>query len=163
MFSHKILTVGITIVTAMVLSIVELPHSIAAFRPNFITLIVIFWCYQQPRSVGVTIAFIVGVLTDAMFFGVLGQHALAMVVVAFLAGKMYKVPLISRTNVYLTTGLVFGLLILDSVIVRAVNIFAIGHSGVDALWPGAFSGAMLWFVLAFYLYLKDQSQLNYAG
>ena len=53
--------------------------------PDFVALVITFWCVRQPRLVGLGIAWIVGLLTDAGNGVLLGQHALAYSVLAFLS------------------------------------------------------------------------------
>src|SRR5450631_4501679 len=51
-------------------------------KPDFLALILLYWCIQEPRLIGVGIAWCVGLLTDATVFG---QHALAYAVLAYAA------------------------------------------------------------------------------
>ena len=53
--------------------------------PDFVALVIAFWCVRQPRLVGIGIAWIVGLLTDACNGVLLGQHGLAYSLLAFLA------------------------------------------------------------------------------
>lgn len=52
--------------------------------PDFVALVIAFWCVRQPRLVGLGIAWMVGLLTDAGNGVLLGQHALAYSLLAFL-------------------------------------------------------------------------------
>ena len=53
--------------------------------PDFVALVIAFWCVRQPRVVGLGVAWVVGLLTDAGNGVLLGQHALAYSLLAFLA------------------------------------------------------------------------------
>jgi rod shape-determining protein MreD len=53
--------------------------------PDFVALVIAFWCVRQPRLVGLGIAWVVGLLSDAGNGVLLGQHALAYSVLAFLS------------------------------------------------------------------------------
>ena len=53
--------------------------------PDFVALAIAFWCVRQPRLVGLGVAWSVGLLTDAGNGVLLGQHALAYSVLAFLS------------------------------------------------------------------------------
>src|SRR3954464_11384837 len=53
--------------------------------PDFVALVIAFWCVRQRRLVGIGIAWMVGLLTDAGNGVLLGQHALAYSLLAFLA------------------------------------------------------------------------------
>ena len=53
--------------------------------PDFVAVVLTFWCVRQPRLVGLGIAWSLGLLSDAGNGVLLGQHALAYSVLAFLA------------------------------------------------------------------------------
>lgn len=52
--------------------------------PDFVALTLIFWCVRQPRIVGLGVGWTLGVITDAGNGVLLGQHALAYSLLAFL-------------------------------------------------------------------------------
>ncbi|MFP6806908.1 MAG: rod shape-determining protein MreD [Pseudomonadales bacterium] len=84
----------ITFIIAMVLSIVSLPDSVpyelGYLRPEWIVLVLMYWVIALPHRVGVVIAWIVGLLTDVLLGSLLGQHAIAFVVVAYIASSLYQ-------------------------------------------------------------------------
>jgi len=53
--------------------------------PDFVALVLVFWCVRQPRLVGLGVGWTLGLLTDAGNGVLLGQHALAYSLLAFLA------------------------------------------------------------------------------
>ena len=53
--------------------------------PDFVVLVLAFWCVRQPRLVGIVVAWSLGLLADAGNGVLLGQHALAYSLLAFLA------------------------------------------------------------------------------
>jgi rod shape-determining protein MreD len=53
--------------------------------PDFVALVLAFWCVRQPRLVGIGIAWSLGLLCDAGNGVLLGQHALAYSLLAFVA------------------------------------------------------------------------------
>jgi rod shape-determining protein MreD len=57
-----------------------------ALRPDFVALVLLYWCIQAPRMVGVGSAWFVGLLMDVANATLFGQHALAYAVLAFAAG-----------------------------------------------------------------------------
>ena len=52
--------------------------------PDFVALVLVFWCVRQPRLVGLGVAWALGLITDAGNGVLLGQHALAYSIMAFL-------------------------------------------------------------------------------
>lgn len=150
-----------TIAVAMILSIVELPQSIVGFRPDFVALILIFWSYHRPKIVGLTTAFVVGLLTDVLFFGILGQHAAAKIMIAYLAVRMSNMEQRSPQDVYVVSVCVLGMLLLNTAVLRLVNIFSLGHGGTDSLWFGAFVGTALWFLSAYFWSYRERTKYDF--
>ena len=62
-----------------------LPWGDLRLVPDFTALVLAFWCVRQPRLVGLGIAWSVGLLVDAANGVLLGQHALAYSVLAFVS------------------------------------------------------------------------------
>ena len=58
---------------------------VAALRPDFLALVLLYWCIQEPRYVGVGTAWFVGLLMDVGDATLFGQHALAYAVLACAA------------------------------------------------------------------------------
>ncbi len=62
----------------------------AAWMPDFLALVLVFWGIHQPRRVGVGAAFVFGLLIDVHQGSLLGQHALAYTVLSFLAIAIHR-------------------------------------------------------------------------
>lgn len=52
-------------------------------RPDFVALVLLYWCTHKPHRIGIGIAWTVGILTDVADASLFGQHALAYAVLAF--------------------------------------------------------------------------------
>ena len=63
---------------ALALAVVPLPAVLDAFRPDFLVLVVFYWCIESPRAGGLSLAFFSGLALDVIHGVVLGQHALAL-------------------------------------------------------------------------------------
>jgi rod shape-determining protein MreD len=62
----------------------------AAWMPDFLSLVLVFWSVHQPRRVGIGAAFIFGLFMDVHQGSVLGQHALAYTVLGFVAITIHR-------------------------------------------------------------------------
>lgn len=62
-----------------------LPWKNIAVVPDFVALVLAFWCVRQPRLVGLGAAWSLGLATDVGNGVLLGQHALAYSLLAFAA------------------------------------------------------------------------------
>src|ERR1041384_3457349 len=67
-----------------------LPWRDLRLMPDFVALTLCFWCIRQPRLVGLGIGWMLGLLTDAGNGVLLGQHALAYSLLAFLAVWLWR-------------------------------------------------------------------------
>lgn len=84
----------VSFVLAMVLSIVVLPDTVpmavAYLRPHWVALVLIYWVIALPHRIGLMVAWTLGILLDVLLGSLLGQHALALVVVAYVATSLYQ-------------------------------------------------------------------------
>ncbi|MEY4139379.1 MAG: rod shape-determining protein MreD [Pseudomonadota bacterium] len=62
----------------------------AAWLPDLLALVLVFWTIHQPMRVGMTVAFVLGLVMDVHQSALLGQHALAYTVLSFLAIAMHR-------------------------------------------------------------------------
>ncbi len=73
----------ITLMLALLLNMIPLGRLPGI--PDWAAVVLIFWCIHQPLKAGMGAAFLIGLIMDVVDGSVLGQHALAYVVVAFVA------------------------------------------------------------------------------
>ena len=73
----------LSLLVAYVLAIVPLPPWANAGRPAWVALVLIYWVIAQPHRVGVISGWLAGLMLDALLGNVLGQHALALAVIAY--------------------------------------------------------------------------------
>lgn len=78
----------LSLLLACVLQLLELPDAVSALRPMWPALLVGFWAYVLPRSSLLPVAWLIGIGLDVLFGTILGQHALALAVIAFLCLKL---------------------------------------------------------------------------
>ncbi|MGH8593712.1 MAG: rod shape-determining protein MreD [Gammaproteobacteria bacterium] len=76
-----------TFLAAFVLTAVPVPEWAASWRPAWVALVLVYWCMELPERVGIGVGWTLGLLLDALTGTLLGQHALAMSVSAYLAVK----------------------------------------------------------------------------
>lgn len=74
-----------TLVIALILNFLPLHNNTLLFRPDFVALVTLYWCVQHPYKIGMTVAFVMGLMMDVANINVLGQHALAYCVATYLS------------------------------------------------------------------------------
>jgi rod shape-determining protein MreD len=62
----------------------------AAWMPDVLALVLVFWGVHQPLRIGVGVAFVFGLAMDVHQGALLGQHALAYTVLSFLAVSIHR-------------------------------------------------------------------------
>ncbi|MDW5378616.1 rod shape-determining protein MreD [Halomonas sp. HP20-15] len=85
-----LVTTWISLLLALCLQVMPLPDAWLIWRPDWLGLILIYWCVVAPQRVGVFHGFILGLLLDLIEGAPLGQNALVMAMVAFLALLVYQ-------------------------------------------------------------------------
>ena len=122
--------------------------------PDFVALVLAFWCVRQPRLVGIGIGWTIGLLTDAGNGVLLGQHALAYSLLAFLAIWL------SRRILWFGPGLQALHVALMLLVAQAAALLVRLAAG-DPFpgWPvfvGPLVGAMLWPAVTWFLLLPQR-------
>lgn len=69
---------------ALLLMLLPLPLDWRWARPEFVALLSIYWILYYPEKLGIGMAFFVGILQDLVMGSVLGQHALALVLMVYI-------------------------------------------------------------------------------
>ena len=88
---NKTLRLGIfTIVAAFMLAIMPLPGWAVEFRPEWVTLVLIYWAMAAPSRIGVTTAWIAGLLLDVSYGTLMGQHAVGLVIVIYVIHMQHQ-------------------------------------------------------------------------
>ncbi|MFH1603290.1 MAG: rod shape-determining protein MreD [Pseudomonadota bacterium] len=80
----------IVLTLALALLFNLLPWRNIAGVPDLTATVLAFWCIHQPRRIGIGIAWTLGLLLDVGNGALLGQHALAYSVLAFLAISVHR-------------------------------------------------------------------------
>ena len=73
----------LTLILALVLNLV--PFGRFPGIPDWVALVLTFWCIHQPLKVGMAAGFVLGLAMDVADASVMGQHALAYVLLAYFA------------------------------------------------------------------------------
>jgi rod shape-determining protein MreD len=52
--------------------------------------VLIYWVIALPYRVGIAVAWVLGVILDVLLGSLLGQHAISLIIVAYLASSLYQ-------------------------------------------------------------------------
>ena len=130
---------------AMVLRIIPLPQPAFSFNPDWVLLFLIYWTMAVPERVGVGYAWCAGLSVDVLTARMLGQHALAYAVVAYLSVKWHQqlrlYPVYQQTLSVLLLSLLSQLLVFWTQNTKAASAIGLGY------WLPSFAGAAIWPVI----------------
>lgn len=80
----------VTLAMAAWLELLPLPEMLDRLRPEWLCLAMVYWILALPHRIGVLWGFGIGLFHDVLLGAVLGQHALAYAVVAWITLLAYK-------------------------------------------------------------------------
>ena len=119
------------------------------YVPDWVTLVLIYWCMAAPQRVGVGAAWLVGLGLDFLSFGLVGSHALTKTVIAFLVGR---VALRLRAYpVWQQTAFILFLLVIETAILVVIEYLVDGQLGGMFSWPALAVGVAVWPLLFWFL------------
>jgi len=145
--------VWLTLLAALTLDFI--PTSQLPGMPDFVALVLAFWCVREPLRVSTGTAFLLGLLTDIGHGSAMGQHALAYVLLAYICGA------ISRRLLWFPPAA--QALQLVPIFFMAQIVMVVVRLMAGAEFPGweyffsTFTTAILWFP-AHYILLLPQMQ-----
>ncbi len=90
MAPHNSWVIIVTFIAALVLTLISLPSWLELLRPEWMTIVLVYWCLAIPERVGVIVGWVVGIILDVATGSLLGQNALELTLVAFLVLQFHK-------------------------------------------------------------------------
>lgn len=78
----------LSFIVAGLLAIVPVPEWAIYYRPEWVALVVVYWVVNNPERVGIGVAWLVGIMVDALTGSLFGLHALGLALVAWLALRL---------------------------------------------------------------------------
>lgn len=136
------LLVWITMLIALVLTLLPLPQWLAIVWPNLVLLTVLYWSTMTPAAGGMLVGFIAGLALDVLGGAQLGQHAFAFSVVTYLAIKLH---LLTRAKPIFEQAIfvLLGLVVYEGTL-WAIDGFSSRSTGTWLRWMHVPVGAILW-------------------
>src|SRR5690606_35272021 len=120
----------VTVLVALLLALLPLPAPVQGLRPYWLALVVAYWVIEEPGHAGLGCAFTSGVVADLVTGSLLGEHALRLVVMAFILQRFRaQLRFFPLGQQALAIG---GLLLNDRVVAAALHLLL----GLPQLpWP----------------------------
>ncbi len=132
----------VSVFIALLLGLLPLPAMLQPVRPYWLALVVAYWVIEDPERVGLGFAFLMGLLADLAFGGLLGEQALRLTVMAFILQRFRsQLRFFPLSQQALAIG---GLLLNDRVVSAAVHV-TLGEPQLPwSFWWAPLVGMALW-------------------
>ncbi|MDI3491012.1 MAG: rod shape-determining protein MreD [Thauera sp.] len=121
--------------------------------PDWVALVLAIWCVREPLRIGMGVGFVFGLLVDVGQGAAMGQHALAYVVLAYVANgaarRVLWFPLLQQAIHMLP------LFLLTQVLMLVVRILAGAEFPGWSYFLSSLSSALLWAPLSILLMLPQ--------
>ena len=132
----------VSALVALILTVLPLPPWLDVLRPAFLVLTVLFWSVNAPRTGGLALGFFAGLMLDIFQGPVLGEHALALSLVTYIAVREHQ-------RIRSKPAIQQALIVFAALIVYEIVLFMIdGWTGRPVTsplrWVHAVTGALIW-------------------
>jgi rod shape-determining protein MreD len=133
---------ALTALFALVLTVLPLPMWVDVLRPAFLVLTVLYWSINTPRAGGIGLGFACGLMLDVFQGPVLGEHALALSIIAAIAVLEHQ--RIRSKPAFQQALIVFVALMVYEFVLFAIDGWT-GHPVTSPLrWAHTVTGALVW-------------------
>ena len=131
-----------SVVLCFLLQLMPLPQALLPFKPYWLALILVYWALETPERVGLGLAFVVGLIGDALTGELLGEQALRLCILCFIILRFR-----SRLRffpVWQQSLALFVLLLNDRVVLLMIRACAGEPSPPAAFWLAPVAGMLAW-------------------
>jgi rod shape-determining protein MreD len=144
---------AVSLVLPLALGVVPLPDSVEPLRPDWVAVVLLYWSLMSPRRFSLFTAFWMGLAVDTLSGALLGQNALALLVIVYIADRfhlrlrVFPVSQLALTVLVLLGLYEFVLFWIDGIAGRSVPLIE--------RWVPPLTGTLVWLVM---VYLFDRGQ-----
>jgi len=134
--------IAMSFIVAMMLTMLPLPDWAEYLRPEWVSMVLIYWCMALPSRVGVGIGWLVGLFLDVIHGAVLGQYALSLALIAYFTLTLHQrlrvYPLVQQSLVVLM------LILLQQLLITWIKGFLGQTPDSLGYWLPSLSSMLLW-------------------
>ena len=139
----------VSLLLALLLGLVPLPALLQPLRPYWLALVLAYWVLEEPEKVGLGVAFLLGVVADLVFGGLLGEQAMRLAIFAFILDRFRaRLRFFPLSQQALAIG---GLLLNDRVVSAVIHLVLGAPQHPWTFWWAPLLGMLLWAPLHFAL------------
>jgi rod shape-determining protein MreD len=139
----------VSLVVALLLGLLPLPALLQPIRPYWLALVLAYWVLEEPEKIGLGAAFLLGVVADLVFGGLLGEQAMRLAIFAFILDRFRaRLRFFPLSQQALAIG---GLLVNDRVVSAVIHLVLGAPQHPWTFWWAPLLGMLLWAPLHFAL------------
>ena len=131
-----------SVVLCFLLQLMPLPQALLPYKPYWLALILVYWALETPERVGLGLAFVVGLIGDALTGELLGEQALRLCILCFIIlrfrSRLRFFPMWQQSLA------LFVLLLNDRVVLLMIRACAGEPSPPAAFWLAPVAGMLAW-------------------
>jgi rod shape-determining protein MreD len=147
----------LSVLTALFLNALPWEGFWLTLRPDFVAVVILYWCVHKPMRMGIGLSWAVGLLADVADASLFGQHALAYTLLAFGGIMLHR--RLQMFNLREQTTQVFWIFALTYLT------YALVHWQVEGyvVWPyflGCLTSTLLWIPLSVMFRAMRQRQAD---
>lgn len=146
-----------SVIVALLLNALPWEGVWLTLRPDFVAVVMLYWCTHKPLRVGIGLSWAIGILSDVNDASLFGQHALSYTVLAF--GGVVLSRRIRMFDLREQTTQVFLILL------STYTVYALVHWQVhgQVAWPyflGCLTSTLLWIPMSTLLQSMRQMRVD---
>jgi len=88
--AHGRFKIFLTLIMALLLTVLPVPDPLGNFRPDWVLLVLGYWCMALPYRVNIGYAWITGLVVDLLLGAPLGIHSLALSIVIYIIAMNHR-------------------------------------------------------------------------
>jgi rod shape-determining protein MreD len=135
--------VAISFLIAYLLAVIPVPEWAMNYRPEWVSMVLIYWVMALPYRVGIGTAWFVGLILDVLEGSTLGLNALALVIIAYVTLSLHqRLRMFSSVQ---QSGLVLALVGLNLVVCHWLQIMTQQTIASNLMFlMAALTSAVIW-------------------
>ncbi len=148
--------IALTLIAALLANLLPWSGVWLWIKPDFVALVLLYWCIEQPRRVGFVAAWLFGLFMDVADGTLFGQHALSYSILAYAGIVLHRRVLgFSGTPQVLHVVI---LLLMNDLFVLAIRMLAGADFPGFQYFVGSFVAGALWLPLGALLKLPQRTK-----
>ena len=132
----------LSFVIAFILNLVSYPEWMRHAKPDWVLLVLFYWCLAIPDRVGVGTGWLSGIVMDVLYYSLLGQHAAGKAFVALIAVVAHR--RIRLYHLWQQCVVVFVVASIDLAITVWIYHLTTGAEVQLIYWQSALTSCLIW-------------------